>query len=254
MDVIFLDTETTDSTPGARLIQLAFKDRLTGTVYNSYFKPPRAISFQAMAIHHITEEKIVNSPCFDTQRSEMQMILNNAVLVAHNAKFDIGILKNEGLTVPRSICTLQVARHLIKADSHQLQYLRYFLGLDVEAKNAHDALDDVLVLEALFEYLFELVKNSYTNASGPMSDGSVLIKMIELTDQPVLVETLKFGKHKDKTIPQIMASDPGYLVWLKGSILDKPDAERDQDLLHTINFYLNNKGSRPVVSSQNSLF
>ena len=39
-----------------------------------------------------------------------------------------------------------------------VKYLRYFLNLDVEG-SAHDAFGDIVVLEAVFEYLKNTVKN-----------------------------------------------------------------------------------------------
>ena len=79
----------------------------------------------------------------------------NNVIVAHNAKFDMQMLDREGISTQRVICTIKLARYLDKngvIPKYNLQYLRYFLGLEIEAK-AHDALGDILVLEGLFSRL-----------------------------------------------------------------------------------------------------
>jgi hypothetical protein len=78
-----------------------------------------------------------------------------SVMVAHNARFDQAIIEKEGITPSNVICTLRVARALDKNNTipqYKLQYLRYYLDIDIEAE-AHDALGDVLVLEQLFKRL-----------------------------------------------------------------------------------------------------
>ena len=66
------------------------------------------------------------------------------------------MLVKEGIHTPKSICTLKLARYLDPngvIPKYNLQYLRYFLGIQIDA-TAHDALGDILVLEKLFERLF----------------------------------------------------------------------------------------------------
>ena len=79
----------------------------------------------------------------------------NNVIVAHNAQFDMQMLHMEGISTQRVICTLKLARYLDNngvIPKYNLQYLRYFLDLEIEA-TAHDALGDILVLEKLFSRL-----------------------------------------------------------------------------------------------------
>jgi DNA polymerase III epsilon subunit-like protein len=156
MNLIFLDTETTGLTPNDRLIEVAYclPER---EICSQYFMPPCPLGIDAMAVNHITDKMIADAKPF--QHSEMYFILQERlqdhVLVAHNADFDIGMLEREGLRVPRYICTKQVAKELDLAPKHNLQYLRYSLGLDVEA-NPHSAAGDVAVLMALYNYIAEL--------------------------------------------------------------------------------------------------
>ena len=155
MMLIILDTETTDKERDSRLVQLAYKVRDTKEMVNAYFKPPVEIAIGAMAVHHVTNEMVADKLAFDASLEKKRLIelLETGIVVAHNAQFDVNILKNEGVEVGQFIDTLRVARHLIESDQHSLQYLRYLLKLNIEAE-AHDALGDVNVLEALFEYLF----------------------------------------------------------------------------------------------------
>ncbi|MBI2436793.1 MAG: 3'-5' exonuclease [Candidatus Magasanikbacteria bacterium] len=235
MNILFLDTETTDIGPTARLIQLAYKNPATGETINEYFKPPVPISFGSMAVHHVTNEMVADKPVFEgsEQRSVINELLSTHMLVAHNAPFDMGILKNEGVETKNFIDTLRVARHLIEnAEQHKLQYLRYFLGLKVEG-SAHDALGDILVLEQLFAYL----KNLIAKNSGFETDEEILERMILLTKTPILLKTFTFGKYKDMTFEEVARKDTGYLKWLLNSESQKKEFEQNEELVYTLRHY-----------------
>lgn len=238
MHPLFLDTETTDVNSHARLVQLAYKNGQTGEEVNEFFKPPTPISFGAMSIHHITNEMVEDKPAFDESghKERIQSLLADFILVAHNAPFDIAILVTEGVNVDdqKYIDTLRVARHLIESPQHKLQYLRYSLKLPITGpNNAHDALSDIYVLEALYHQLTDTVKTKFS-----LSDtNEVMKKMIELTHLPVLLTDFKFGKYKGKTFKEVSATDPGYIQWLYTSETTKPEHEQNEDLVYTLKNY-----------------
>jgi DNA polymerase III epsilon subunit-like protein len=142
---IYLDTETTGTGADDRLSQIAFKPD-EGPAICDLFNPGKPISIDAMAIHHITNKMVEDKPAFMGSRvyDRLKDLVDdeNNVIVAHNAKFDMQMLHMEGISSPRVICTLKLARHLDSAGvipKYNLQYLRYYLGLEIDAK-AHDAL------------------------------------------------------------------------------------------------------------------
>ena len=155
---IFLDTETTGTGPEDRLCQIAFKPE-NGPAVCEMFNPGMPISIDAMAIHHITNQMVEDKPPFQGSGAYKQLkeLVNDEtnIIVAHNAAFDMRMLDAEGIQPPRSICTLKLARYLDKngvIPKYSLQYLRYYLGFEIEAR-AHDALGDLLVLEELLNRL-----------------------------------------------------------------------------------------------------
>lgn len=235
MHPIHLDLETTSLDETARIVQLAYKNTETNEMVNELFKPPTPISFGAMAVHHVTEAMVADKPVFagGEQKMRLEALLKDNILVAHNAPFDMGILKTEGVVTGRYIDTLLVCQHVIKSESHKLQYLRYSLGLNVEG-TAHDALGDVLVLEKLFEKLIVLVKQKF----GLEKDESAIEKMLTLTKKPVLLDKITFGKHKDKTFAEVAASDRGYLDWLYKSEIQKPEVQQNGNMVNTLKYYL----------------
>jgi len=238
MSFILFDTETTGNTESDRICQIAIG--ILGTESTKYIceycKPEVSISFHAMAVHGITPEKIADKLSFSTLYSAQilkSMNSQNNVIIAHNATFDIDMLKKEGIEwVGGVIDTLRCAKHLLPdEESYALQYLRYSLGIykeegceeekDLKARfetfSAHDALFDIYILKKLFKKLFVLAGSSQ--------------KMIELTNKPVELKKIRFGKYKDKSFDEIAKSDIGYLRWL----VQNSD---DEDIKYTVSMFL----------------
>jgi exodeoxyribonuclease X len=225
---IFLDTETTGAEKKDRLCQLAYKTE-KGEIVNQLFKPPLPIAIEAMCVHHITNEMVENKPAFKDSNDHRKLVdllsgdMN--ILVAHNAKFDVDMLVKEGIHPKRIICTLKLARHMDPKGvipRYSLQYLRYFLGIKIQA-TAHDALGDILVLEKLFERLF-------AKMSKDIGPAAVENKMMDISSKPVLLTRMYFGKHKGKFFREIPKD---YLQWLSGQ------DDLDEDMRFTVGHYLN---------------
>ncbi len=235
--LIFFDTETTGNTESDFLCQIAYK---TGDEsFAGLYKPEKKIPPEASAVHHITNKMVGDKPAFkdsgDFKKIKKLFEQDDAVVVAHNAPFDLPMIKKEGIEPERFICTLRLARHLDpeeKITSYRLQNLRYLLDLDIEA-TAHDAMGDVLVLEKLFERL----KNKMMK-EGSLSEEEVIEKMIEISSQPSLLRTFRFGKHNGKRVDEVAKTDRGYLQWLLAE-KEKSD-QSDEDWIYTLKHYLEN--------------
>lgn len=247
--IIFFDTETTGVSSTDFLCQLAYKiypekgggDDLpaqTGEIFCELYKPEIKIPAEASAVHHISNKMVEGKPSFKESPAfkKIKNLFedNDSILVAHNAKFDLAIIQKENINPKRVICTLRVARALDKENKlpqHKLQFLRYFLDIEIEAQ-AHDALGDVLVLEKLFERLFDKIKNANN-----FNDEEVIKEMIEISGRPSLMHSFSFGKHIGKTVADVAKIDPGYLKWfLDTKEKDNPD---DEDWIYTLKYYLN---------------
>lgn len=243
--LLFLDVEATGIEDIDRLIQVAYR---CGSVdRNLLFKPPVPIKLEAMAVHHTTESMVADKPPFKSSPTKDELgvlIAEGAILVAHNAKYDMGMLAKEGVIFPRFIDTLKIARHVDggRFTNHQLQYLRYYYGVEIQA-TAHDAFGDILVLEHVFKHLYRDFVAKEAPASpqdGPMLDG-IIAKMVDLSAQPTLMTHIRFGKYSEKPEPEqrissIALRDRGYLEWLLGKKLEKPEGE--EDWIYTLKHYL----------------
>lgn len=242
--LVFFDTETTGAGDADRLCQLSYKshNQPSSEMFDELYKPSLPIKIGAMAVHHITEKMIADKPSFmesDTYAQAKELIENpETVMVAHNIKFDNAMMVKESIITANSVDTLKIARHLdpeMKIERHNLQYLRYFLGLDedvTEKIQAHDAKSDVLILEKLFERLFVKVKES-----GNFDDDKTIEKMMEISSAPTLISKFMFGKHYGKKLSVIAVEDKGYLEWL---LKTKRNSDEDEeDWIFTLEHFLN---------------
>jgi DNA polymerase III epsilon subunit-like protein len=163
-NLLYLDTETTGNTHDDRLCQIAYileSADSTKTQFESLYNPGKKIPPEASAVTHITNKMVADKSLFQdsSEYSDIKKLVENpqTIFIAHNAVFDIAMLRNDNIAVDKFICTLRVARHLDrdgKIPRYNLQYLRYFLEIEIDAP-AHDALGDVLVLQELFPRLYK---------------------------------------------------------------------------------------------------
>lgn len=233
--IIFFDTETTGNTEKDFLCQIAYKSE--DETFNELYKPEIKIPPEASAVHHITNKMVADKKSFieSGDRDKIKTLFENTdtVVVAHNAPFDLMIIKKEDINPAHFICTLRVVRHLDKAEKiekYNLQYLRYFLEIEVEG-TAHDALGDVLVLEQLFERLKKKIMSEEN-----VDESGAIQKMIEISAHPSLLHTFKFGKHNGKRIEEVVKIDRGYLQWLLEQKLNGESI--DEDWIYTLKHYL----------------
>ena len=240
---IILDTETTGASENDRIIQLGYivLDGKDIEVHNEFCSSEVPISYGAMEVHHITPEMIDGKPaCVETMAYQRLEALNTPdnYMIIHNAPFDLGMLEKEGFTLKmKLIDTLRCAKHVFDdEEAHRLQYFRYKMGLykeepkeseklGVEIK-AHDAIGDVITLKLFLTKLRERVQERF--------EGNAVEKMVELTQTPVLLKTMRFGKHKGKALADVALEDASYLRWMLDNMKDM-----DEDLRFSINHYLN---------------
>lgn len=232
-NLVFLDTETTGIDMLIdRLTQVCYKYRKE--IYSEYFKPPVPISIKSMSISHITNKMVDDKEPFigSKMKSDLEALLKENLLVAHNAGFDIDILAKEEVVVNKFIDTLKLIKFIDvenEIPEYNLQYLRYFLDFDIEA-TAHDAVGDVLVLEQLFNYLYKKMFDTYKD------ENTVLEKMVEISGKPLLLRLFNYGKHKGKKIEEVLAYDRNYLEWMLEQKLNEQYS--DEDWIFTLKHHL----------------
>lgn len=232
--LVFLDTETTGNDFfNDWLFQVCYlhKDKIS----SEYFKPRTPISVKAQSITHVTNKMVEDKKPFEgsLMQKDLQELLKENILVAHNAVFDIAMLVKEKIEVSKFICTLKVARFLdeeMQVPEYNLQFLRYYFELDVKA-DAHDAKSDVIVLKALFEYQLKKMVEIYEN------EDRAITEMVRISKEPFLFKVFPFGKYKGRRVEEISILDKNYLEWL---LIQKTqnNKENEEDWIFTLKYHL----------------
>ena len=240
--LIFLDTETTGTGPTDRLCQVAYA--YDDAEVEGLYKPPVPITIDAMAVTHITNKMVADCPAFAGSpmfRELEQVLASGVILVAHNAPFDVDMLRREGLAVPQSIDTFKLS-HFLDTNGiiprHNLQYLRYYHDLEVGEVVAHDALGDVRVLRALFAFQWAQMLPLYEH-----SEERVLEEMLAVSARPILMKKFNFGKYIGQTVKEVADKDADYLAWLFNQkvMTREQGGEDDENWIYTLDFHLNPK-------------
>jgi DNA polymerase III epsilon subunit-like protein len=237
-NLVFLDTETTGLGTEDRLCQVEYS--FAGAEYESLFKPPVPIKIDAMAVTHITNRMVAEQEAFadSAMYKDLQAVFSaDNILVAHNAPFDVEMLKRENLLIAKSIDTFKIAHHLDTEQAvprQSLQYLRYYYDLNVEDAAAHSALGDVRVLQKLFAYFFEQMHATLGD------EEKVLQAMLEISARPILFKKFNFGKYIGRAVSEVAAEDSGYLGWLLNQkIMTRENGgENDENWIYTLDYYL----------------
>ncbi len=238
LNLVFLDTETTGIGPDDRLCQVAYK--FQGLENEALFKPPVLIGIDAMAVAHITNKMVVDKELFldsAMHKNLAEIFSGEHILVAHNAQFDMEMLKREKLEPKSFIDTFKLAQYLDidgVIPKYAMQYLRYYHELEVLDAQAHDALGDIRVLEKLFEYYFQKMSNNNK------SEQEILQEMLAVSARPVLVKKFNFGKYLGKSVAEVARENRGYLQWLLNEKIRARDQGEgnDENWIYTLEHYL----------------
>ncbi|MDF1483592.1 DNA polymerase III subunit epsilon [Ramlibacter sp. H39-3-26] len=162
---IVLDTETTglSAENGDRIIEIGCVElvgrKLTGHNKHFYLNPERAIHEDAMKVHGISNEFLLDKPKFAQVADELMEYLRDGELIIHNAAFDIGFLNKELALLGRGallsyiagvIDTLALAKEVFPGKRNSLDALCDRLGVDNSGRTLHGALLDAELLADVY--------------------------------------------------------------------------------------------------------
>jgi DNA polymerase-3 subunit epsilon len=163
---IVLDTETTglDPAAGHRVVEIGCIELVnhvpTGTVYQTYLNPEREMPEGALAVHGLNNAFLAQQPRFADVADAFLAFVVDAVLVAHNAEFDLGFLNEELRRIGRPrlphvqvVDTVALARRKYPGMQASLDALCRRFGIDNSAREKHGALLDADLLAQVYLYL-----------------------------------------------------------------------------------------------------
>jgi DNA polymerase-3 subunit epsilon len=167
MREIVLDTETTglDPTGGDRVVEIGCVELVnhipSGKRFHRYVNPERRMSVDAARVHGLDDAFLRDKPAFAAIAGELTEFLGEAVLIAHNAEFDLAFLNAEfarasrpPLAGDRVVDTLMLARRKHPLGPNSLDALMSRYAIDGSRRVVHGALLDA---ELLSEVYIELI-------------------------------------------------------------------------------------------------
>ena len=163
----FLDLETTGLSPwfGDRVcevgIVLTVGKRIKST-YQQLVNPERPLSPAAASTNGLSDVDLQDAPTFAEIAPDVEARLRGAVIVCHNARFDMQFLDSEfrrlglEIQVPNLIDTLIVAREHFDLPSYTLASVSEYFK--VQNPEAHRALADALTAKGVFFGMMDALK------------------------------------------------------------------------------------------------
>ena len=199
---VAFDTETTGLwAPSNRIVEIAavrfYLDNEQETTFRSLVNPQKSIPPEVIAIHGITDEMVADAPpASKVMREFIRFCGDDAILIAHNAPFDISFI---GCELDRAEITFGNQPILDTVDL----FKRYFPGLasysllslsqhfSIAQQQQHRALADAV----LVKQLFQLVAGKLGDLKSP-SDFSHIASVYHLSDWQAR-HTLLPEEHRD---------------------------------------------------------
>lgn len=226
-EIVFFDLETTSSDPeNAKIVEIgavimSLKNGIIIEKYQELVNPVFNIPPEATAVHHITNQDVLNGKGISAEAAGFFLKRFVDVVLymgAHHAEYDIAVAQNNfdwNDLKNTTICTERLAKHLIDTQYYNLQYLRYDLGIDIQNSResramAHTALADAELAAKLFWYL---LNNTKLNTMD-MAD------IHKLCWSPIREKICHFNKHRGELWVDVPT---GYIHWILGNIDDLGD-------------------------------
>ncbi|HEX9857224.1 MAG TPA: 3'-5' exonuclease [Paracoccaceae bacterium] len=182
---VVFDTETTGLLPaqGDEIVQIAAVRivngrRVEGEVFDTLVNPRRPIPAASTEVHGITQAMVAEAPGIEEVGRAFHKFAEGAVLIAHNAPFDMAFLRRHETGIgarfdnPIFDTVLLSAVVFGQAEPHSLDALAHRLGITIPQEVRHTAIGDTMATADAFLKLLPMLQGR-----GLPTFGAVLTEM-----------------------------------------------------------------------------
>ncbi|MDL2251827.1 ribonuclease H-like domain-containing protein [Odoribacter sp. OttesenSCG-928-J03] len=225
--IIFFDLETTGvNIAKDRIVEISLLKVFTnGKEEQKTFRinPEMPIPAEATAIHGISNEDVKDCPLFKDVAKELARYMEGCDLGGYNSnRFDIPLLAEEFLRVgvdfdmrKRKFVDVQTIFHKMEQRTLVAAYKFY---CDKNLEDAHSAAADTFATYEVLKSQLDRYNTQLENNIDFLSKFSTQNKNVDFAGFIVYndkdVEVFNFGKHKGKSVDQVLKEEPGYFAWM----------------------------------------
>lgn len=167
LEYVILDIETTGLEPTLNEITeigaLKIENKEVKNIFSSLIKPKTPVSLEITRLTGIDNEMVKDSPAVELVLPKFLDFIGSAILVVHNAEFDISFLKHHlkkalNKEIQNQIaCTLKISRYLLpNLVNHKLHTVA--AHFELSAENRHRAIGDVELTYQVWLNFINLLK------------------------------------------------------------------------------------------------
>lgn len=118
--------------------------------YSTFVNPDRELPQFIQDLTGITQAQVDSAPPFHAVADDLQRFMRGAVPVAHNAAFDLGFLKQNGIDLGSRFCDTFELAYLVRPAAKGYSLSQLARQLSIDSGRSHRALDDAHTARQVF--------------------------------------------------------------------------------------------------------
>ena len=176
---VVFDIETTGISPvNERITEIGAVRVVEGKIterFSTFVNPQKPIPFHIEQLTHISDDMVVDAPTIEEVLPNFLEFCKGAVLVAHNAEFDCGFIKENcrrlGLEFDFTyVDTMGISRFLLNQAKHTLDAVAKTLNVSLEGH--HRAVNDAECTAEIWEKFIAMLKERGIETLGQLEEKS----------------------------------------------------------------------------------
>lgn len=225
--LVFFDLETTGiNITHDRIVEISFlKVHPNGKeeIKSRRINPEMPIPPQSTAIHGITDEDVKDCPTFKQVARSLADHLEGCDLAGFNSsRFDVPLLAEEFLRAgvdfdmsKRKFVDVQIIFHKKEQRTLEAAYTFY---CDKKLENAHSAEADAIATYEVLKSQLDRYSDLPNNIEVLSKEYSSFNNNVDFAGRIIFndkgVEVFNFGKHRGKSVSEILKKEPSYYSWM----------------------------------------